>query len=97
MNFFNNDEKLKSTFGIKRGQLPKTRFIDNIDAVKVKLLNWPDEERIKRHLIQFATGSWFEDFSEIANEDDYSSALEELSQGKILALGITPTRCFIIS
>ncbi|MCZ2085346.1 MAG: FAD-dependent thymidylate synthase [Flavobacteriales bacterium] len=88
MNFFNDDEKLKSTFGIKRGQLPKTRFIDNIDAVKVKLLNWPDEERIKRHLIQFATGSWFEDFSEIANEDDYRSALEELSQGKILAQGL---------
>ena len=88
MNFFNNDEKLKSTFGIKRGQLPKTRFIDNIDAVKVKLLNWPDEERIKRHLIQFATGSWFEDFSKIATKDDYESALEELSQGKILAQGL---------
>jgi thymidylate synthase ThyX len=88
MNFFNDDEKLKETFGIKRGQLPKTRFIDNINAVKVKLINWPDEERIKRHLIQFATGSWFEDFSKYATEDDYNSALEELQEGRILAQGL---------
>lgn len=88
MNFFDDDEKLKVTFGLKRGQLPKTRFIDNINAVKVKLLNWPDENRIKRHLIQFATGSWFEDFSTIATEKDYQSALKELSEGKILAQGL---------
>ncbi|MBC7866217.1 MAG: FAD-dependent thymidylate synthase [Gloeobacteraceae cyanobacterium ES-bin-316] len=87
MNFFNDDKKLKKAFGIKN-EKPMTRFIDNIDAVKVKLINWPDEERMKRHLVQFATGSWFEDFSQIADEEDYNSALEELRMGKILAQGL---------
>lgn len=98
MNFFEDDNRLRQTFGIKRGQWPMTKFIDNINAVKVELLNWPDEERIKRHLIQFATGSWFEDFSKIADEEDYFAAMEELRQGKILAQGLEGvTFSFLVS
>jgi thymidylate synthase ThyX len=98
MNFFNDDEKLKKEFGIKYGEVPKTKFIDNIDAVKVKLLNWPDEDRMKEHLIQFATGSWFKEFAREATEEDYRSALEELSNGKILAQGLEGiTFSFLVS
>lgn len=86
--FFNDDDRLKKAFGIKYGQQPITRFIDNIDAVKVELLNWPDEERAKRHLINFAAGSWFEDFSSVANQSDYEESLNELLKGKILAQGL---------
>lgn len=98
MNFFENDDLLKHYFGIKFGQVPKTKFIDNIAAVKVELINWPDEERIKRHLIMFATGSWFEDFSKVASPEDYESAMEELRQGKILAQGLEGvTFSFLVS
>lgn len=86
--FFQDDNRLKAAFGIRHGELPRTRFIDNINAVKVKLLNWPDEERLKDHLIQFATGSWFEEFSKVATEEDYNQLLNELNQGKILAQGL---------
>lgn len=98
MNLFNDDERLKKMFGLKKGQEPRTRFIDNLDAVQVKLINWPDEERIKSHLIQFATGSWFEDFSTSASEEDYQSAIKELSEGKILAQGLEGvTFSFLVS
>lgn len=98
MNFFNDDTKLKTAFGIKRGQLPRTMFIDNINAVNVELLNWPDEERAKRHLINFAAGSWFEDFSKIADFEDYNAALNELMDGKILAQGLEGlTFSFLVS
>lgn len=88
MNFFQDNEKLKQTFGIKYGRLPKTRFIDNLSAVHVKLLNWPDEDRMKEHLIQFATGSWFKEYAREATQEDYQSALEELGNGRILAQGL---------
>lgn len=98
MNFFNDDEKLKAEFGIKYGRLPKTKFVDNLDAVKVKLLNWPDEDRMKEHLIQFATGSWFEEYSKEATQEDYQSALEELGNGRILAQGLEGiTFSFLVS
>ena len=88
MNFFDDDDKLEKAFGIKYGETPRTKFIDNIDAVNVELINWPDEERMKKHLVQFATGSWFKDFSAMADEEDYNSAMEELRMGKILAQGL---------
>ena len=88
MNFFDDDQRLKETFGIKLGEQPRTRFIDNIDAVDVKLINWPDEERMKNHLIQFATGSWFENFASIASYEDWDAAQKELQEGKILAQGL---------
>lgn len=86
--FFSDDERLKKAFGMKRGKLPKTKFVDNLNAVDVELINWPDEERMKRHLIMFATGSWFEDFSKTADYEDYNAAMEELRMGKILAQGL---------
>lgn len=88
MNFFEDNEQLKNTFGIKKNQLPCTKFIDNIRAVDVKLINWPDEQRTMDHLLQFATGSWFKEFSKFADEEDYFAALEELRMGKILAQGL---------
>jgi thymidylate synthase ThyX len=98
MNFFEDNQKLEKTFGIKRGQLPKTRFIDNLSAVQVRLINWPDEKRTQEHLIQFATGSWFEDFSKIADFEDYNAAIEELRMGKILAQGLEGiTFSFLVS
>lgn len=87
-NFFNDDKRLEVVFGIRYGEKPCTRFVDNLDAVEVKLINWPDPERAQKHLINFAAGSWFEDFSTIADLDDYQAALNELMEGKILAQGL---------
>lgn len=88
MNFFEDNLRLSAAFGIKQGEKPRTKFIDNLDAVGVELLNWPDEQRAKKHLLNFAAGSWFQDFSSIANFEDYNAALNELMNGKILAQGL---------
>ena len=71
-----NDKKLESLFGIKRGQEPKTRFVDNLSAVKVALVDWPDEERLKRTFVNMAKASWWEDFFDDASEEDVEEAVE---------------------
>jgi thymidylate synthase ThyX len=88
MNFFEDNNRLKKNFGIRYGEIPRTKFIDNIEAIKVELINWPDEERLKNHLVAFATSSWFEDFQSVATQGDLDDAMRELMQGKILAQGL---------
>jgi hypothetical protein len=86
--FFNDDERLKKAFGIKKCQKPLTKFIDNLDAIKVEMINWPDPERLKEHFIAFATSSWFENFFQQASQADIDEAIAELMNGRILAQGI---------
>lgn len=85
--FFENDEALKKAFGIKRGQLPLTKFVDNLDAIQVEMINWPDPERAERHLVAFATSSWFEDFYSTASKEDVEASVAELLSGRILPQG----------
>jgi thymidylate synthase ThyX len=77
-------EKIRDLFEIKKGEEPKTRFVDNIEAVKVELIDWPDQERLKRVFVNMSQASWFEDFYSDASKSDRDEIVEDLFSGKIL-------------
>lgn len=81
-------EKIKELFEIKRGETPTTKFIDNISAVKVDLIDWPNEERLKKVFVNMSQASWFEDFYETASIEDRQEVIEDLFSGKILGQGM---------
>lgn len=91
-----DQEKAKELFGIRKNEEPRTKFVDNISAVDVRLADWPDPVRLKRTLIRMAYGSWFED--PYAQDDVKREGLEKLERGEILAQGLEhPRFCFLVS
>lgn len=89
--------KFKQLCEIKKGEVPKTKFIDNISAVEVELVDWPDAERLQRVLVNMSKASWFEDFFNEANVEDRDEVINDLFAGKMLAQGIEhPHFCFVI-
>ena len=81
-------DKIKQLFEIKTGEVPETKFVDNISAVKVELIDWPDEERLKRVFVNMSQASWFEDFYSEASEEDREEVVSDLFSGKILGQGM---------
>lgn len=91
-------EKIRNLFEIKSGEIPKTKFVDNISAVRVELVDWPDEERLKRVFVNMSQASWFEDFYSEASDEDRQEVIEDLFSGKILGQGMEhPQFAFKIS
>ena len=81
-------DKIRDLFGIKKGEVPRTKFVDNISAVRVDLVDWPDEERLKTVFVNMSQASWFEDFYTTASEEDRQEVIEDLFSGKILGQGM---------
>lgn len=78
-------EKIKQKNGIKTGQKPLTKFVDNFNNVSVELMDWPDPERLKRIFANMTQASWYEDFMRDADHDDVAEVIEDMLQGKALA------------
>ena len=88
-------EKIKEDFRIRTGEIPHTTFVDNLNAVKVQLMDWPDEERLKRVFVNMSQASWYEDFYSNASEEDRDEVVADLFNGKILGQGMEhPQFCF---
>lgn len=83
-----SEKYAKENFAIKVGKPIKTKFIDKLDAVKVELIDYPDEERIKRVLVNFSEASWFEDFFAQASEEDKNASIQDLLAGNMLNQGL---------
>ena len=81
-------ETIKQLFGIKKGETPKTTFIDNISAIKVDLVDWPDPDRLKKVFVNMSQASWFEDFYTEASKEDINEIISDLFKGKILGQGM---------
>jgi thymidylate synthase ThyX len=90
-------KKIKKLFEIKKGEAPKTRFIDNIDAVGVELVDWPDPDRLKKVFVNMSQASWFENFFDEASQEDREEVVNDLFRGKILGQGMEhPQFCFLV-
>jgi len=83
-----NIHKIKELFEIKKREIPRTKFVDNISAVKVEIIDWPDEERLKRVFVNMSQASWFEDFYSTASDEDREEVVSDLFSGKILGQGM---------
>ena len=85
-------------FGIKFGQKPLTKFVDNLSNIQVKLIDWPDQERLKRVFANMTNASWFEDFSKEASSDELEEVVKDMLMGKSLAQASEhPQFCFLVS
>jgi len=78
----------KEHFAIEKNKIPKTKFIDKLNAVKVKLIDYPDVKRAKKVLVNFSEGSWFEDFYTQATEKEKTQSIHDLLSGKMLGQGL---------
>jgi len=93
-----SERNLKERFGIRYGKKPETKFIDNMNAVKVRLIDWPDPDRLITVLVNMAKASWYEDFSVDADKGDIEKTVEKLLSGEVLAQGLEhATFCFLVS
>ena len=83
-----SEEYAKKHFAIEKAKIPSTKFIDKLDAVKVKLIDYPDPKRAKKVLVNFSEASWFEDFFEQASKKDKENAIHDLLSGNMLGQGL---------
>ncbi len=83
------EEIAKEKYAIKKGEKPKTHFIDNLDAVKVYLIDYPDYDRLKEVFVNFSTASWERDFYNSTNsQNETDSLIQDLINGNIFAQGL---------
>lgn len=93
-----NIQKIKKKFQIKKGQVPLTKFVDNLNNLSVELIDWPDEQRLKRVFSNMTQSSWYEDFSRDADKEDVDEVIHDMLQGKALAQSSEhPQFCFRVS
>jgi thymidylate synthase ThyX len=83
-----NKKELFKYMKIKKGEIPRTRFISYPDSVKVTLLDYPDIKRIKEVFVNFSTGSWYPNYSKTIHKKDVDKEMKDLLSGKTLGQGI---------
>lgn len=78
-------------------EVPRTRFLDWLDAIRVDLVNWPDRDRLYEALTGMMVAAWAEDVEDIARVADLFK-IDYIARGQSLPLGIeVPTFTFRIS
>jgi len=93
-----SEEYAKKHFAIKKGEEPKSKYIDNLNAVKVKLIDFPDYERLKKVFVNMSEASWHEDYYEQATEEDKNRVIDELLNGRILGQALEAVQfTFLVS
>lgn len=93
-----NIQKIKKKFQIKKGQIPLTKFVDNLNNLSVELIDWPDEQRLKRVFANMTQSSWYEDFVRDADKEDVDEIIHDMLQGKSLSQASEhPQFCFRVS
>lgn len=84
----NNLDPVTLPMALRFGEKPQTEFKNDLDALKVVLLDWPESERVRRMVYQFVNATW-EDSPGEHNPDNVDPwklhhALESALKGKAL-------------
>lgn len=83
-----NKTELFESMKIKKGEVPKTKFISYPQSVKVDMIDYPDKERIKKVFVNFATGSWSPNYAENLSDKEVDNEVQQLLSGNTLGQGI---------
>lgn len=75
-------------FKLKYGKIPKTIFIDELNACETTLLDYPESKRIKRVLAEFVLSSWVSGYTKDLNDAQVDEVIQELLKGNTLPLGL---------
>jgi len=73
---------------IKKGEVPNTQFVSYPESVKVTMIDYPDKKRIKKVFVNFATGSWFPNYSKNLSNKEINNEIKHLLSGNTLGQGI---------
>ena len=71
---------------LRFGEKPKTEFVNNLDALRVQLIDAPDPETIRRAVYCFVRSTWADkpvDFNK-ATSKELSSTMEDVFAGRAL-------------
>lgn len=69
---------------LKIGEEPVTKFVNNLDAVKVKLLHAPKYGELMDYIPEFASGTWEDKPKSDFTEQERNQAVKDLFDGYIL-------------
>jgi len=72
---------------IKKGEEPKTNFINSHEAVKVKLIDGPSIDNLKKLVVNVAGASWFANYAEQEGVD-VDKEFADVMDGKTLSQAI---------
>lgn len=79
------------------GEVPRTRFVDWIDAIEVMMTNWPDRTRLRETMREMVATTWAEDPDDLARVGALM-AHDAAQDQKHLPLSIeVPSFTFLIS
>jgi len=73
---------------IHYNEIPETTFRDELEACKVTMLDYPDEKRIKRVLVEFVLSSWVNNSTKNLTDEEVDRVIQELLKGNTLPLGL---------
>ena len=93
-----NEDRAEKEFAIKKDERPRTRFVDNLNAIEVDMIDYPDANRLKRVLVNMPRGSWYKDYIFDTDPLDVQSAHEDVLNGNVLGQAMEhPKFCFVVS
>lgn len=69
---------------LKTGEKPKTKFINNLDAVDVKLINCPDVYELMSYIPEFTSGTWEDKPKTDFAVEEREKAIVDLFDGYLL-------------
>lgn len=79
-----NKEDLFEFMKLKHGEVPYTRFIDNQNAVEVQLIDYPEDTRLKRLVVDMASSSWVPNISAKLSEEEINTEFHDILKGNSL-------------
>ncbi|MAG47093.1 hypothetical protein CL617_00680 [archaeon] len=80
---------------IKYGEKPKTKFLDEEQSVKIKLISHPDVKQTEKLLVNTCYGHANPDIYDSLSEEEKSSAIKEVIAGGTLPKGLEMTGKFV--
>jgi len=69
---------------LKTGEKPKTKFINNLDAVDVKILDAPNLYDLMNYIPEFASGTWEDKPKTNFTKEERAEVINDLFKGYIL-------------
>jgi thymidylate synthase ThyX len=76
-----NKEELFKFMAIKHNEIPQTTFVDNQNAVRVTMIDYPDPVRLKSLVVNMAGASWFPNLTNYLNEQEVDKEFTDTMSG----------------
>jgi len=69
---------------LKTGQKPTTKFVNNLDAIDVRMIDCPTEEDLEKYIPEFSSGTWEDKTKTDFTDQERKDVVKDLFEGYIL-------------